>query len=98
MSVRCENCRGEIDPKATECPHCGEKRMTKRRYHLYLVAYLPLTAMILGSAMYLYIIRGASPYVNIYYLPGTIIVLYTVGVLLARGKRQEVQAQEDLSG
>jgi DNA-directed RNA polymerase subunit RPC12/RpoP len=97
MSVRCENCREEIDPEATECPYCGEKRMTKRRYQLYLVAYLPLTAMILGSAMYLYIIRDASPHANIYHLPGTIIILYTVGGLLARGQRQEVQAQEDAS-
>ena len=90
MSASCENCAEAIQPQAKQCPHCGEKRMTKERYLLNLVVYIPIIAFIAGSVLY-GMFAASSPQVTINWLLGFIVVCYLGGAYIARSKREVVR-------
>lgn len=90
MSASCENCAEAIQPQAKQCPHCGEKRMTKERYLLNLVVYIPIIAAIAGSVLY-GMFAASSPQVTINWLLGFIVVCYLGGAYIARSKREVVR-------
>jgi len=81
-------------PGASQCPHCGEKRMTKGRYMLNLFLYIPLAAMVAGLFLY-YGFESSSPEVTIGWLPGLIGFVYLLGAVWARSQRQMVRKQAE---
>lgn len=89
-SANCESCREEIEPDAKKCPHCGEKRMTKERYLLNLLVYVPIISFIAGSVLYA-MFASSSPEVTINWLFGLILVCYAGGAYIARSKREAVR-------
>ena len=89
-TAKCESCREGIDPEAEKCPHCGEKRMTQERYLLYLIVYLPATALIAGGLLYS-LFASSNPNVTFSWAIGIIGILYIAGVYIAREKRKTVR-------
>jgi hypothetical protein len=79
-------------PDASQCPHCGDKRMTKGRYMLNLFVYIPMAAMVAGLFLY-YAFAASSPEVTIAWLPGIILFTYVIGGLWARSQRETVRTQ-----
>ena len=64
--------------------------MTKERYLLNLVVYIPIIAAIAGSVLY-GMFAASSPQVTINWLLGLIVVCYLGGAYIARSKREVVR-------
>lgn len=80
MSVPCSNCMEPVEPNAAECPHCGDRKMTKGK--------LLITAGVLGLVLF-FLFETSSPVVTVWWLPGSMLAIYLIGWVWARSERSE---------
>lgn len=88
MPIPCSNCKEPVQSEASECPHCGDTKMTSGKYRQYLYLWLPVTAAVMGLILFA-LFEASSPVVTVWWMPATILILYALGWEWARSQRSD---------
>ena len=89
----CVSCGAGIPPEATNCPHCGQRQMTRATAVGYMTVGLPVVLLGVGGSLVVAVPSLVDATVGLTGLVASLVAVYClagVGFLHAYAKRQRL--------